>query len=243
MFLNRGGLKALFYLGTGLGFAAGIRPHMSALIVACLAATLVFAKSKTGLGLGQATRWAAVMVVGVSTIFLISFAASEFNIDIQGGNIGAEVDSFVADLEDNTGKGGSEVEGGAVTAPQDIPEAALRVLFRPLPHEAHNLTALASSLESSVLLLILLWRSPKILRNLRGIREDPYVLMSAFMSFGFVILFSPFLNLGLLARERSQVLPFLAVVVIQLGWDAARKETEDERPEPRALARGVALPS
>jgi hypothetical protein len=53
--------------------------------------------------------------------------------------------------------------------------------------------------------------------------------MSLIMTFGFIIMFSPFLNLGLMARERSQILPFLAVVVIQLGWGSAKKE---EGPAP-----------
>jgi hypothetical protein len=50
--------------------------------------------------------------------------------------------------------------------------------------------------------------------------------MSLIMTFGFVVMFSPFLNLGLMARERSQILPFLAVVVIQLGWDSVKKEKD-----------------
>jgi hypothetical protein len=43
-------------------------------------------------------------------------------------------------------------------------------------------------------------------------------------------MFSPFLNLGLMARERSMILPFLAVVVIQLGWDHVRKEDGEAPP-------------
>jgi hypothetical protein len=53
--------------------------------------------------------------------------------------------------------------------------------------------------------------------------------MCIVMIFGFIIMFSSFLNLGLLARERSQILPFLAAVVIQLGWNF---KGEDDQPEP-----------
>lgn len=229
LFLSRGGVQPILLIALGFGFAGAIRPHISALMLGALAVTLVVAKSRTGLGLSPVMKWAAVLVVGAGSVLLVSFAASNFNIDLSG-NVGAEVDDFVTNLEGNTSRGGSAVDGGAVSGPQDIPGAVLRVLFRPLPYEAHNMQAMASAVESSALLFILLWRSPKIIRNMRTVRRDPYVLFSLIMTFGFVIMFSPFLNLGLMARERSQILPFLAVVVIQLGWDHVNKEEEQVPP-------------
>lgn len=236
-FLRRGGVRPILVIGAGLAFAGAIRPHISALMLGALAVTLIIAKSRAGLGLSPLMRWAAVLVVGAGSFYLVSLAATNFNIDLSG-NVGAEVDEFVTDLEGNTSKGGSSVEGGAISGPQDMPGAALRVLFRPLPHEAHNMQAMASALESTALLLILLWRAPKIIRNMRTVRRDPYVLYSLIMTAGFIVMFSPFLNLGLMARERSQILPFLAVVVIQLGWDHVKKEEVEEAPpgDDRRLA-------
>jgi len=229
LFMRHGGVLPLLYLGAGLAFAGAIRPHVSALILGAMATTLVIAKGKGGLGLPSFQRWTAVIVIGTASLGLVAFAASEFNINLSG-DIGSEVDEFVTNLEDNTAKGGSEVEGGAVSSPLDIPGAALRVLFRPLPYEAHNLQAMASALESATILLVFLWRSPKILKNLRRSRDDPYVIMSVVMTFGFIIMFSPFLNLGLLARERSQILPFLAVMIVQLGWNFAKEDDQVEQP-------------
>ena len=226
LFLRNGGIKPLVILTLGLGFTGAIRPHVSALIIGSLAVTLVIAKSRTGLGLTPFMRWTAVIIVGAGSTALVFFAAANFNIELSG----AGVDEFVSTVEGNTAQGGSEVDGNAVSGPQDIPGAALRVLFRPLPYEAHNLQAMVSAAESTALLLVLLWRLPKIIRNLPKVRRDPYVLMSLIMTFGFVVMFSPFLNLGLMARERSQILPFLAVVVIQLGWDSVKKE-EDPVPD------------
>ena len=226
---RRVAIRPILIIAAGLAFAGAIRPHVSVLILASLALTLVLARSRTGLGLSPGMKFMAVLVIGAGSVFLVTFAAANFNIDISG-DIGAEVDAFVTTVEGNTTRGGSAVEGGAVSGPQDIPAAALKVLFRPLPYEAHNMQAMASALESSVLLLILLWRSPKIIKNLRTVRNDPYVLLSLIMTFGFVVMFSPFLNLGLMARERSMILPFLAVVVIQLGWDHVRKEEEGAPP-------------
>lgn len=233
--LRSGGIRPILIIAAGLGFAGAIRPHVSALILGSLALSLVLARSRTGLGLSPGMKFLAVLVIGAGSVFLVSFAASNFNIDLSG-DVGAELDAFVTNVEGNTTKGGSSVEGGAVSGPQDIPGAALKVLFRPLPYEAHNMQAMASALESSVLLLITLWRSPKIIRNLRTVRDDPYVLFSLIMTLGFVIMFSPFLNLGLMARERSMILPFLAVVVIQLGWDHVKKEEETPPGDNRRIA-------
>lgn len=226
---RRVGIRPILIIAAGLAFAGGIRPHVSALILGSLALTLVLAKSRTGLGLSPAMKFMSVLVIGAGSVFLVFFAAANFNIDLSG-DLGAEVDAFVTNVEGNTTKGGSSVEGGAVSSPQEIPGAALKVLFRPLPYEAHNMQAMASALESTVLLLITLWRLPKIAKSMRRVRNDPYVLLSLIMTFGFVIMFSPFLNLGLMARERSMILPFLAVVVIAMGWDHATKEEDDEAP-------------
>lgn len=230
LFLNRGGIKPLVFMAAGLGFAGAIRPHVSALIIGSLAVTLVFAGGRNSLGMSPWLRWAAVLAVGAASFFLVTFALKEFNIDLSG-DVGTEVDEFIGTVEDNTSKGGSEVDGGAVTGIQDIPGAALRVLFRPLPYEAHNAAAMASALESALILIVLLWRSPRIIKNLRYIRRDPYILMCLVMTIGFIIMFSPFLNLGLLARERSQILPFLAALIIQLGWDFPDKRAETDGGE------------
>jgi hypothetical protein len=240
LFLDQGGIKPLVFMAAGLGFAGAIRPHISALIVGSLAVTLVLARGRPSLGMSPWVRWLAVLVIGAASFFLVTFALTEFNIDL-GGDVTAEVDEFVSTVEDNTSKGGSEVDGGAVTGIQDVPDAALRVLFRPLPYEAHNMAAMASALESTAILLILIWRSPKIFKNLRYIRRDPYVLMCLVMTLGFIVMFSPFLNLGLLARERSQILPFLAVLVIQLGWNFPKES--DESPGPHELGQRAKPPS
>lgn len=226
LYLRRGGILPLVHLALGLGFAGVIRPHISALIIASLAGTLILARGKEGLGMTPVQRWIAVVVVGLGSIGAVVVAANEFNISLEG-NVGAEVDEFVTNIEDNTSRGGSEVEGSAVSGPQDVPGAMLRVLFRPLPYEAHNPQALASSLESLTILLVIVWRIPAIFRNRYRIRREPYLLMSLIMTFGFAVMFSPFLNLGLLARERSQVLPFLAVAIIQLGWGSKEDDEKD----------------
>ena len=44
------------------------------------------------------------------------------------------------------------------------------------------------------------------------------MLLSLAFTGAFVIAFSSIFNLGILARQRSQVIPFLLVVIVGLGW-------------------------
>ena len=152
------------------------------------------------------------------------------------------LEELATTAESQTDTGGSSVEGSAVRGPQDLPEATLRVLFRPLIHEASG-AQLASGVEGTILLLVTIWRLPTLARNIFRLRHKPILLMSAAYTFGFIIVFSPFLNLGILARQRSQLMPFLIAWLIGAGWGeikasvaeqaAAPSGPEPARPDPR----------
>ena len=50
---------------------------------------------------------------------------------------------------------------------------------------------------------------------------------------GFVIVFSAIFNLGILARQRTQALPFLLALIVGMGWEP---ETEpDDTVEPQLV--------
>ncbi len=44
------------------------------------------------------------------------------------------------------------------------------------------------------------------------------MILSVAFTGAFTIAFSSIFNLGILARQRSQVIPFLLVVIVGLGW-------------------------
>jgi hypothetical protein len=52
--------------------------------------------------------------------------------------------------------------------------------------------------------------------------------MSATFTVGFVIAFSTINNLGIVTRQRAQVLPFLIAVVVALGWEERRLLPDDD---------------
>jgi hypothetical protein len=84
--------------------------------------------------------------------------------------------------------------------------------------------------EGTLLLAVFLFRLPRILRNLFRSRRTPYAIFAFVYTGGFIIAFSAILNLGILARQRSQVIPFfLALLVV---WGSKHVEEEDEEPLP-----------
>jgi hypothetical protein len=211
----------LLVAGLGLGGAGIIRPHVAAILAGSFAGAGLVGRGRWQGGAG--VRRVVVLVVA-SILVGVSVASLGDRYQLESPE---DLDPFVSDIQRRTTQGGSSVEGGAVASLADVPEAFLRVLFRPLPHEAHNAQAMVSAVENLALLGIVVWRIPWMVRRLRRLRT-PYVIMSAAFTFVFVVAFSAIFNLGILARQRAQVLPFLLAVVVALGWDARRTPEPEE---------------
>lgn len=209
-----------FLVGLGFAGAGMIRIHVAMLVAAAVFGAVLLARSPP-VAQAAVRRVGIVALAGAAMAISVLFTTAEFDIDLSAGvsaeTVSEELDPFLTSVEGRTDEGGSVVEGGVVRSPADVPEALLRVLFRPLPYEAHNLQALLSSFEGTLLLGLFVWRGPTIIRNLRRIRDLPYSLFSLLFVGGFVLAYSPILNLGIMARQRSQVMPFLLVLLVQLG--------------------------
>lgn len=194
-----------------------IRVHVAALFVGSLFIALLLARGwKKSEG---SFRRALILLVGVVALVPLAIGVGqEFGVDLTTLATD-DVDPVFADVADTTRQGGSSVSGGVIRSPLDVPAGVLKVLFRPLPPEADNLPMLASSIEGTLLLGLLLWQAPSLIRNRRQIRSSPYLLFCIVYSTLFIWAWSAILNLGILARQRSLVIPLLLAVVAALGWD------------------------
>jgi hypothetical protein len=127
-----------------------------------------------------------------------------------------------------------------VRTPFDLPLATVTVLFRPLLIDAHNVQAMAASVEGTFLLALCVVRWRWIMAAGRLLRRRPYLTVALVYTLLFVIGFSSVANFGILARERVQVLPMLLVLMCvppaRSEEDEAEAGTgagEDRRPEVR----------
>lgn len=95
----------------------------------------------------------------------------------------------------------------------DLPAVAASVVFRPYIWEAKGAQVLATALEGTALMVLSVARARRALPALLAARRQPYVgfvLGSLAVS---VVLLSPLGNFGLLARERSPLLPFYMMLL------------------------------
>jgi hypothetical protein len=94
-----------------------------------------------------------------------------------------------------------------------LPEGFLTFIFRPLPFDAHNTQALIASSEGTLLVGIVLWRRRQLWRSLRTMWSSPYLTFCV----GYFFLATTALcferNLGLIARHKIMVLPYLMIML------------------------------
>ena len=197
----------------GILGAAFIRPHIGFLMVASLGLATLFGR-RPAAAARRVRRWVLIVGAGFVVTSLLTFVGERYDIRPDRESL----ETFTDEVVRTTGQGGSEIEGEPVGSPADIPGALLRVLFRPHPFEAHNAQAMLSALETVAVLAVVASRLPYVWKNVRSMRRHPYLLMAGLFTMGFVVMFSPVLNLGILARQRTQAFGFFLVVVVGLGW-------------------------
>jgi hypothetical protein len=211
----------------GLVGAGVVRAHVALLLAGALAFSVAAARAPrvTARLTKRILLLGAVGVVMVGALFAVSARFGlDFSAVISADVLTEEIDPFLSDVSDRTDTGGSAVEGSIISSPADVPEALLRVLFRPLPWEATNAQALVASLEGGLLLAVSALRLPAIVMNLRYLRRRSYAVYSLVYTAGFIYAFSAMVNLGILARQRSQVMPFLLAFLADMGIrDRVRK--------------------
>ena len=183
--------RGLAVVGAAGALGALVRPHVAA---ANAAASTV--------GLAVARRPGAALAVAGQATALASIARR----DLRRYGFDRPT-AAVSHAAARTGAGGSGFHPPASPGP-----AALGVLFRPHPLEAHNGPAAAAALEN-VALLALTIRGTGGLRRLARGSDRAYAAYALTCTLLLTRAFSGIANRGLLARQRSQVLPFYLVLV------------------------------
>jgi hypothetical protein len=204
--------RGLLLAGLGMWMAALVRPHIAGLIGVGLAVAYLFRRPREELRqLAPVAKALSMIVVAVVAVVVV-VRAERFLSDA-----GVETDRGIAGVQNSitsrTSEGGSYFPPSILQSPAQAPLAVLTVMFRPLPHEAHNATSFAASVENSFLLLLTLIRIPWALAALRSIRRQPYIALAIVYTAIFIVAFSSFANFGNLVRQRVQVLPFFVALL------------------------------
>lgn len=211
-------LRQRLLLGLAIGVPGGwllwvVRPHLLALVtVAAGCAYLAGRVRGREKGVGSfAGRPVGVLVIAVLMAFAVSQATKSLGIsELSLSSVETELDA----VSEQTGQGGSKFDtGGNSLSPLNLPEGMVTVLLRPLPFEVRSPFELLASIESMILVALIVKRFSSIKTAIRRARASPFLLYCVVLLILYAATFSSFANFGILVRQRSLVMPALFVLL------------------------------
>ncbi|HYT40617.1 MAG TPA: hypothetical protein VEN99_13935 [Acidimicrobiia bacterium] len=213
--LFAGRFRGLVWLALGLWGAAVVRPHMALIVGGGLVAAAPLAVLRGGADghrrqrgrLGGAVLVLALLVAGPA---LIGVAQNFFHLQSLNSQTAQEV---LDETTRRSGKTGSTFTSISPNNPVGFVRSGVTVLFRPFPFEARNAQAMLTSLEGLSLLALCVLSGRRLARLPAELFRRPYLVFGLVYTLAFIYAFSALGNFGILARERSQVLPALFVVL------------------------------
>ncbi|MFD8699220.1 hypothetical protein [Kitasatospora purpeofusca] len=228
---------AFFCIVLGSVGTAMVRPHVTALAGAGLMVAYVLRRRPQQVSaLGPLRTILTAVVLGAMAVLMLQQVSTFFGTD----GTGDAVNQVLSETSRRTSQGNSMINA---TAPEDaapkfslnpagLPVAVISVLFRPFPFEASNIQNLIQSVECFALLVMFVRAWPRLSRLPRLFVQRSYVAFAAVYTLLFCWAFSTINNMGILSRERVQVLPLALVLLVVPAATASRGSSAARRPPP-----------
>jgi hypothetical protein len=211
-FTRRPGGITLAFVGVLITYL--VRPHVALIMLLALGFALVVGRGHSrptrSLTPGSVAKAAAIvlLLVGAS---VVAGRTARF-LGVRSLQPSSTEEAFV-EVQNKTEQGRSEFSPANAANPIGYPQAAVTILFRPFPFEAHTSEQIAAALEASglVLLVLVSWR--RLLSVPSRLRGQPYLALALAFVLVFFFVFAVISNFGILARERTMVLPFVLALL------------------------------
>ncbi|MGI9611735.1 MAG: hypothetical protein ACR2QO_02410 [Acidimicrobiales bacterium] len=194
-------LLILSLLGSGV-----VRPHVAAIFG--LAAGLAFLLRRDGSAGGSPRKLLGILVFAALAGVLFNQLQSFFEL-----SEGLDTNAVFEETTRRSSQGGSQFESAQPSSPIELPWAIVTVLFRPLVHEAGGGAGLLTAVEGTFLLGFFVWNINRLVRLPAASLARPYVAFAVLYTLIFCFAFSSIANFGILARQRTQLLPIATVVL------------------------------
>jgi hypothetical protein len=205
-FTRRPGGITLAFVGILITYL--VRPHVALIMLVALGFALIIGRGQSrshSLTPGSVAKGATIvlLLLGVS---VIAGRTARF-LGVESLQPSSTEEAFL-ETETNTKQGGSEFSAANAANPIGYPQAAVTILFRPFLFEAHSDEQIATALETLglALLVVVSWR--RLLSVPWRLRAQPYVALALAFVLVFFFVFAVISNFGILARERTMMLPF-----------------------------------
>lgn len=211
LLFKKGYLKGIVWFVIGLLLVSVVRPHVAGFIVLAFGLAYLIPRKGSSEDFGL---WfvRGLILLGIGMFFLSlskDFLFSRGLDDISWMSL----KEFYEHKRVVTMKGGSRFLSTSVFTIIGPFYALVTVLMRPLPWEAHNAQAMVSSLESVIWIGLFYWRRKVMWSRLKDIRGNPWVAFVFFYSIIMIMMLTTASNLGIIARQRVQFLPFLFMLI------------------------------
>jgi hypothetical protein len=220
-----GRFRGVAWLGVGSLACCMVRPHLALMVIAGFAMALVLRRTSAGYDRMLARPiGTAILMVGMIIVAAVLFSQAQAffkldSLDLESAQL------VLQSTQAQTSEGGSQYTPADPTTPLGFGEATVTVLFRPFPFENPSGPGLVAGLEGLMLVGLAAVSFGRLVRTPRMMLRNPYVAFAVGYSFAFVFAFAAISNFGILARERSQLLPVLFVLF------SIPKKSVDDEPE------------
>jgi hypothetical protein len=197
----------------GLLLGSVVRPHVALIELVAFAFALLMGR-RTQARPGAITPSSVAKVAGLIVMLVVGAFLVNRTADLLAANdINASVDSALNTSTSRTAQGGSQFTPSDPRTPVGYGIASITILVRPFPFEAHAADQFVVSLEGLLLAVLaaLSWR--RLLTIPRRLRSDPYMTMAIVYILMFIFALGTVGNFGILARERTQLIPFVFVLL------------------------------
>jgi len=211
-------LVGVWWLGLGTFGMLMIRPHIAAIFAIAAGFSALIRPIRAGL-MTPVIRMAGLILFVAVGAFVVQTAAGYIQLE---GLAPEDVLGFIETEQGLSEQGGSAFQQVSV---RNNPLAYLvnvpTILFRPFPWEAlranRSTFALIASLEGFGLLLLMLYRRRSVAAALAASPRNSFVLFTVIFAALFIFIFSAIANFGILARQRSTLLPLVFMWIAYLG--------------------------
>lgn len=176
-----------------------VRPHMAGMMIVALSIALFFDKKASfirRLFLGVIAFFTAVILVP----FAIQYAGL---VEL------SQLLNFIDSRQGYNQGGGSSLDISSMGLPMQL----FTYAFRPLPYEAHNITALLSSLDNLYLLMLLVLGLYGRLRYGLQKKLDNILFIVAYVGAAWLVLAMTTSNLGIAVRQKWMFMPMVIFLI------------------------------
>jgi hypothetical protein len=180
--------------------------------------------SLPGVTPSSVAKVAGIVLLIVVGTFLVGRTQS-----VVGGSGVGDFDTVLTQTATQTQQGTSAFTPPNPRSPIGFPAAVVTVLIRPFLFESSGLEQVATSLEGTFLALLILLSWRRLFTIPRRLRAEPYVTFALVYVGVFTFVFAAIANFGILARERSMLIPMVFVLL------ALPKTLPAPKPPPQRM--------